>query len=259
MINQLAIVAPIHYPKIKWLQKLVDSYNEVKPDIDLYIVVSEEESHLLAEYRNIHENIIVCPNVNNSRSPVTYKKMYGLHEVYKLNKYIGYACIDSESEFLKSNLTFQDSFENFYYNQEIICYPTDVDFLINIQKESAAIYPENEELRKFKNLYSVWNTIPWFIDLYLPLYFQESGFYNNYFKTCPWEVFDQLNFQAWLVSKGLFKISDTQYRLEYPEDMPVHERRIFNDVRVDWIRLGAKNLECFKNQSPLMYFHTDRN
>lgn len=258
MSNSLAVIAPIHHPKIKWLKKLAESYSAVNPDVDLYIVISEEESHLINEYQKIHQNIIICPDVNSSRSPVTYKKMHGLYEVYRMNKYIGYACIDSESEFIKSNHTFNQSFEEFCLKREIVCYPTDVEFLINIQKNSASIFKDNEELVKFKQQYSVWNTIPWFIDLYLPAYFQESGYHQGYFKTCPWEVFDQLNFQAWLVSTGLFKISETQYRLEYPEDMPINQREIFKKIRVDWIRLGAKHLDCFNGQSPLMYFHTDR-
>jgi hypothetical protein len=182
--------------------------------------------------------------------------MYGVNHLYKQNKYYGYAASDSESLFLRSG--FEKSFWDFYNKREIICYPTDVDFLINIQKQSAKIYPENAELKLFKTQYSVWNTLPWFVDQHLGEYFKDSGYDKDYFFTCEWEVFDQLNYQAWLISKGLFKVSKTQYRLEYPEDMPTNKRDIFLNTEVDWIRYGARNLPCFIKQKPLMYFHVDR-
>jgi hypothetical protein len=61
-----------------------------------------------------------------------------------------------------------------------------------------------------------------------------------------------------MISKGLFKISQMKYRLEYPEDMQLHERDIFLKNKIDWVRYGSRNLPCFINQEPLMYFHTDR-
>lgn len=256
--NNLAIIAPIHFPKIQHLEILYSSYLKVNPDIDLYAVISEEELDKLGKYKEIldEERLIICPKVNSSKSPVTYKKMYGLQHLYKQNKYYGYAAIDSESLFLKSG--FEQSFWNFYNKKEIVCYPTDVDFLIDIQEKSSRIYPENEELKLFKKQYSAWNTLPWFIDQHLGVYFKDSGYYNDYFFKCNWEVFDQLNYQAWLISKGLFKISKMQYRLEYPEDMPTHKQNVFFDVNVDWIRYGARKLPCLSKQEPLMYFHMDR-
>ena len=53
MINNLAMIVPIHFPKIEWLEKLTKSYNLVKPDIDLYVVVSEEESDKIEFYKKI--------------------------------------------------------------------------------------------------------------------------------------------------------------------------------------------------------------
>jgi hypothetical protein len=256
--NNLAIIVPVHFPKIDNLKNLYSSYLKIRPDVDLFAIISEEEADKLEKYKEIldENHLIICPQVNSSKSPVTYKKMYGLHHLYKQNKYYGYAAIDSESLFLKSG--FEKSFFNFYNSREIVCYPTDVDFLINIQAKSAVIYPENEELKTFKQQYSVWNTIPWFVDQHLSVYFKDSKYYDNYFFNCDWEVFDQLNYQAWLISKGLFKISKTQYRLEYPEDMPSTQQNIFFDIKVDWIRYGARNLPCLSTQEPLMYFHVDR-
>jgi hypothetical protein len=256
--NNLAIIVPIHFPKIEWLKKLCESYNLIKPDIDLYIVVSEEEQNKLNFYQEIvnPHQIIICPNVNSSRSPVTYKKMHGLHEVYKMQKYYGYACVDSESLFI--NTGFEESFMRFYNDKVLYCYPTDVDFLINIQHQSSKFFKENEELKKFKKMYSVWNTIPWFVDQHLGSYFKDIKYDEGFFFKCDWEVFDQLSYQAWLISKNLYKISDIQYRLEYPEDMKESERNIFKNISVDWIRFGARNLLCFANNKPLMYFHTDR-
>jgi len=258
MINNLAMIVPIHFPKIEWLEKLTKSYNLVKPDIDLYVVVSEEESDKIEFYKKLidEKNIIICPNVNSSKSPVTYKKMFGLYYVFQMKKYYGYACVDSESLFV--NTGFEKSFMKFYDDRVIYCYPSDVDFLINIQEKSSRIFTENEELKKFKKMYSVWNTIPWFIDQHLETYFKDVEYNNGFFFSCDWEVFDQLNYQAWLISKNLFKISDIQYRLEYPEDMKENERNIFQKIKIDWVRFGARNLSCFKNQKPLMYFHADR-
>jgi len=256
--NNLAIIVPIHYPKIHCLEQLYKSYLAIDPDIDLYAVVSEEELDKLDQYKQIlgEEHLIICPKVNSSRNPVTYKKMYGLHHLYKKNKYYGYAAIDSESLFLSSG--FERSFWNFYSKREIVCYPTDVDFLIDIQEKSSSIYPENKELKLFKKQYSVWNTLPWFVDQYLGVYFKDSDYEGDYFFNCEWAVFDQLNFQAWLIAKGLFKVSELQYRLEYPEDMPESQRDIFLGIEVDWIRYGSRGLPCFSKQNPLMYFHVDR-
>jgi hypothetical protein len=200
--------------------------------------------------------MIICPKVNSSKSPVTYKKMFALHYLHQQNKYYGYAAIDSESLFLNSG--FEKSFWNFYNKREIVCYPTDVDFLINIQRKSSEIFPENQQLKLFKEQYSVWNTLPWFIDQHLDAYFKDCNYENNYFFNCEWEVIDQLNYQAWLIYRGLFKISTIQYRLEYPEDMPSNTRSIFETIEADWIRYGSRHLKCLKTQKPLMYFHIDR-
>lgn len=49
--SNLAIIAPIHFPKIKHLENLYSSYLNIKPDIDLYVVISEEELDKLDKYK----------------------------------------------------------------------------------------------------------------------------------------------------------------------------------------------------------------
>jgi hypothetical protein len=258
MSNKLAMIAPVHFPKIKWLDNICSSYFINNADIDLYFVISEEELDKFKDYFNLYdqEKFIVCPNVNSSRNPITYKKMFGLHTIFQKQKYKGYACIDIDSEFIKSGL--EESFDKFCANKEIICYPTDVDFLINIQKISSKYFPENDELKKFKTLYSVWNTIPWYINDNLDDFFKDVKYDTHKFFDCEWEVFDHICYQSWLLYKNIFKISPIQFRLEYPEDMPEAQRDVFKHYKVDWVRYGSRNLSCFINQSPLMYFHVDR-
>jgi len=258
MQNHLAMIVPVNYPKIDRFNEFYKSYQMVNPDIDFYAVISEEESNKLDEYNQIipEETIIICPDVNSSKNPITYKKMFALKHLHALGQYCGYATPDCECLFVRGG--FDASFMKFYYEREIVCYPTDVDFLINIQKESCIFFEENSNLKIFKSMYSFWNTLPWYVDLHLDSFFNDTKYDSGTFFNCKWEVFDHLCYQAWLVHKGLFKISEKQFRLEYTEDMKPKELEIFENVDLDWLRYGARNHEYLRNQKPLMYFHADR-
>lgn len=259
MINDLAIITPVHSLKIKFLDQLISSYLLTEPDVDLYIAISEEEVSYFNEYFKLYDKnkFIICKNSINAKNPITYKKLYAINEVNNLNKYKGIATVDIDSKFLRSG--FNDSFLRFKSKKEIIGYPSDVPFLINIQKESSQYVSENEELKKFKTLYSVWNTLPWFICSDLYDFFNDINYHKDKFINCKWEIFDHSVYQSWLISTGKFKISKDQYRLEYPEDMPPEKRKIFNKYdTLDWIRYGARHLVCMQNKNPLMHFHVDR-
>lgn len=253
------MIATVHYPKIKWLDNLISSYFRSEQKIDLYIAISESEKELFKDYFEFYEpdKFIICPNVESAVNPITYKKMWALHELHKQKMYEGIACIDVECEFLK-NGGFYESFNRFSKIREIVCYPTDVDFLVNIQRISSQYFPENAELSKFKKLCSVWNSIPWYISETLDEFFADVKYDEHQFSKCEWEVFDHLCYEAWLISKEYFWISHKEYRLEYPEDMPPEKRKMLYNEKLDWIRYGSRHLKCLQNQNPLMYFHVDR-
>ena len=75
--NNTAIIATVHYPKVKWLDNLLSSYFKTNPDIDLYITISESEKELFKDYFGFYEEdrFIICPDVEKAVNPITYKKM----------------------------------------------------------------------------------------------------------------------------------------------------------------------------------------
>ena len=260
-INKLAMIVPVHPPKMKWYENMCESYIQINPDIDLYFVIDMEDLDTFKKSLYYDDNMtITCINTKFSKSPATYKKLQGIYKLHQTKKYQGYSTIDCESIFLNtdSKFSFHESFEKFCDNKEIICYPSDVDFLINIQKISSDFFPENEKLAKFKTQYSFWNQIPWYEDRYIEEFLKDINYEKDHFLGVKWEVFAQLVYQAWLLHKDYFHISNIQFRLEYPEDMKPEERKIFDNYQVDWIRYGARKAPFQQNQTPLLYFHLDR-
>ena len=107
-MNKIAILIPIHFEKINYINNIISSYNLNRKYIDLYFIFSNELEYLLFNKINFYDiNIIILPNnidhilLDNKNIYPIFKKMYGLYYLINNNlKYKYSITIDSEILFL---------------------------------------------------------------------------------------------------------------------------------------------------------------
>lgn len=260
-MNRVALVCPVHGPKFGFFAHLVASFKVVRPDCDLYFVLSESERAALPRYQE-HWNeaeYIFAPDVQPNPSVITYKKFVGLEHLREKGVYRGIAAIDADSEFLRSG--FHDSFDRFESNMTVCGYPLeglDRDPFHEVVEECCRYFARSPELEQYKTLYAWWNTLPWYVADHLPSFFQAVGYFRDKFAGHSWYAYDQILYHAWLSSEQKIGFDDRHILLEYPELMRTKDLDNFGSHKLDWVRHSARRMPIFGGQSPLMHFHTDR-
>lgn len=259
--NTVALVCPVHKPKFPLFSRFVESYKNVRPDCDLFFVLSEDERPLLNEYKAVWDEneYLFAPRCDPNPSVITYKKFLGLDNLRHTGCYKGIAAIDADSEFVRDG--FHASFERFESEKSICGYPLeylDQDPFHEVVSMSASYFPSSQQLEEYRGVYAWWNTLPWYVSDHLSPFLKSVGFFEHSFANQSWYAYDQTVYHAWLASEGMVKVDNRNILLEYPEMMRTKDLDNFAAHKLDWVRFSARRMPIFKGQSPLMHFHTDR-
>jgi hypothetical protein len=259
--NNVALVCPVHMPKFAQFREFVASYESVQPDCDLYFILSEEARHKESKYKEIwnRTEFIFAPTETPNDSVITYKKFYGIHEVWRAQKYEGIGAVDVDSLFVGAG--FHESFSRFREGATILGIPLSQlpeEPFQRIVQMSTWFFKQSEELDKYRKMYAWWNTIPWYQAEHISGFLAAIGFYRHRFVNQGWDSFDQIMYHGWLLSEGLAKVSEKHVFLEMPEMMKPEELANLEELKLDWLRYSARKSKIFEGQEPLMYFHTDR-
>ncbi len=261
MANSVALVCPVHKPKFKLFARFAESYKAVQPDCDLIFILSEDERPFLSEYREVWSKtpFIFAPSVPGNASVINFKKFHALVELLNTGAYQGIAAIDADSLFVSGG--FHESFDRFKKELTLCGYPLEYldrePFHLVVEKSCDYFKPSNS-LDRYRQIYAWWNTLPWYVAEHVGPFLADIGYRHHRFAHQSWYAYDHILYQAWLASKDLIRFDDRHYLLEYPEMMRTKDLDNFAEHRLDWVRHSARRMPIFKGQSPLIYFHTDR-
>jgi hypothetical protein len=197
-MEKVNILIPFHLPKIKYLKKLILSYQNNINYIDLYLIFTNQREYQITK-KNINLkniNILVLPkNINHyalesKNIYPTFKKFYALQQTLHKNQFS--ICIDSECVFLNLDNIYEIC-NNFCNKKEIYGAPK----LENLKINQASFY----FLKNFMDIpnnnidleiYHWFSEIPIYNNEITNKFLKKMNFinYNNFINKLTWEAFD---------------------------------------------------------------------
>ena len=197
-MEKVNILIPFHLPKMKYLKKLILSFQNNIDYIDLYIIFTNEvEYQITRKHISLMKiNILILPNNINHNLLLqkniypTFKKFYGLERTINKNSFS--ICIDSECVFL--------NLDNIYHICKNYCNKKEIYGAKNLQN----IKINKNSFNFLKNFINIpennldLEIYHWFSDI--PIYDNEItgkflhdinfNEYNNIIDKLNWEAFD---------------------------------------------------------------------
>lgn len=207
IIEDVAILIPIHPPKYHFLYSLLKNIEQYKIKIDIYLVFSNRDDYENFNMKSHIHPIIVSEPMNNEGSIVIYKKFYGLKQLAD-SKYDYIISCDSEIELVPENFTNENimsKIHRVFENKKIYGGDAIGHLAPVISSISANIFPDHQEkLRSMTNnltVYFWWSDIP----VYRRKDITDFLSYVNY-SALVWEHFDHIMYQYYLIIKHDFVV-----------------------------------------------------
>lgn len=266
MIENIAILIPIHPPRYHFMYNLLTKLKNENISIDIYLVFSNETDYHMFHMKNeIRPIVISNPFISNSI--VTFKKFYGLKELAN-SKYDYIICCDSEIDIIPKNFTSENinqKIKEIFHNKNIYAGDCSGIWVTNLIKEAAAFFPDKyEALKELTNnftLYFWWSDLPVYrrtdINPFLTMIQQD--------KICE---FDYLIYQCYLMLVHDFKIINTTpiTKLQWSfENLFTNNTDILNNlIRIkygfSWVNKNfySINKDFIEAQKGFLVYHLDR-
>ena len=288
-MKKVAIVIPIHSSGKKYFEELIDTFTEENAKYcDLYFVFDNKSelrltcksdfpkkklwSEIIIEDEEEADGILPRLHLKGKSAAVTFKKLYGLEQVSKLNKHDYLMCIDIDSKFL----CLKDSYkicENFHNKKKLYGAKTGVKLSLQVNEESISTLEKsgikiNEE--KIQRDIQVWfSQIPIYEAETLREFLHDIGFssYAEFSERIENPTFSYIVYAYYCVNSkgyemvdlrtlGLFLGYDPNLHpgsLEHEFDLELHKKLRKLGIDRNW-QFG----NCPRLEEHIIHYHVNR-
>lgn len=252
----IAFIIPVHPPKYDYLYNFI---NQVKDVFDLYVVFSNESDYNEFLLKEKIRPIIIMEPIPTSREVVTLKKFYGLKRL--MNSHYDYFMVyDAETDIIPHNFTVENvtsKVEKIFADKQFYSAP---NVYQNFAHESALSF-NPKEYSIIESVTNHFNSYLWFGDI--PVY-RKTDLPNffKYIKGKPYNNFDHMIYQYYLIVFENFKIIDATVFLEWIKSITDTQVEHLKNIGYGFGHINHhlffSNPKFFLDHGTFIIYNTDR-